>query len=185
MIKKTEQEEPNERPGEPSPWHVKMTCRNCTKKRHVAALCPDNEIKMSDQTADANVQEGQVDEEAAQQLLDGSRLLANENEELCADLLSCEDQERRSASFQLKDGSPVWRSLELELVRVGFETRFWFDPFFACADMPRCPTFHQAIASFIDTTERNFNCWCRCGWDSIRLNILKFDRGGWGRAGTA
>ena len=130
MIKKTEQEEPNERPGEPLPWHVKMTRRNCTKKGHVAALCPDNEIKMSDQTADANVQEGQVDEEAAQQLLDGSRLLANENEELCADLLSCEDQERRSASFQLKDESPIWRSWELELVLLRLETRFWFDRFF-------------------------------------------------------
>ena len=81
-----------------------MTCRNCTKKGHIAAFCPDdNKFKSSEQTADTSVQERRVDEEAAQQMLDRSRL-ANENEELHADLVLCEDQERRSVSFQLKDG---------------------------------------------------------------------------------
>jgi hypothetical protein len=46
---------------------------------------------------------GQVDGEAAQQLLDGSQL-ANENEEYYADLFLCEEQKHTSVSFQLKDG---------------------------------------------------------------------------------
>ena len=41
-----------------------MTCRNCNKKGHIAALC---EI---DKVADTNVQEGEVQEDATQHLLD-------------------------------------------------------------------------------------------------------------------
>ena len=101
-----ERREPKERcKSGPQPHHANMTRRNRLKKGHIlAALCPDkNKTKSSEQTADTNVQEGQVDEAAAQQLIDGSQL-ADENEECHADLLSCEEQKRASASFQLKDG---------------------------------------------------------------------------------
>jgi hypothetical protein len=46
---------------EPQPWHAKMTCRNCGK---ITAFCENAK------EADANVQDGEVHEEAAQQLLD-------------------------------------------------------------------------------------------------------------------
>jgi hypothetical protein len=89
--------------GGPLPWHIKMTCRNCNKKGHIAAFCGDDKTKSIEHTADANVQEGQVDGEAAQQPLDGSQL-ANENEEYYADLFLCKEQKHTSASFRLKDG---------------------------------------------------------------------------------
>jgi hypothetical protein len=87
------------RKREPQPWHVKMTCRNCNKKGHIAAFCEDDKDKQTS----TNVQDGQADEEAAQQLLDGAKM-GEENEEHCVDLFLCEDQEHRSVSFQIKDG---------------------------------------------------------------------------------
>jgi hypothetical protein len=104
FLNEKEYQEPKERISKgPLPWHIKMTCRNCNKKGHIAAFCGDDKTKSIEQTADANVQEGQVDGEAAQQLLDGSQL-ANENEEHHADLFLCEEQKHTSVSFQLKDG---------------------------------------------------------------------------------
>jgi hypothetical protein len=83
----------------PQPWHAKMTCRNCNKKGHIASFC-ENKV------ADTNVQEGEVDEEATQQLLDS---LQNVNTDYEADLFACdsflcENEENRSVSFQMKDG---------------------------------------------------------------------------------
>jgi hypothetical protein len=86
-----------ERDTEPQPWHLKMTCRNCNQKGHIASFCPDNK------PADTNVQDGEIHEEAASQLLDGTKL-GDENEEYYADLFLNEDQEHRSVSLQLKDG---------------------------------------------------------------------------------
>ena len=54
-------------------------------------------------SSDTNVQDGEVSEEAEQQLIDDSKM-ANENEDYYADLFLCEDQEHRSMSFQLNDG---------------------------------------------------------------------------------
>jgi hypothetical protein len=70
-----------------------MTCRNCNKVGHVAAFCENNK-----KTATANTQDAEVHEEAAQQLLHA------DGEDYYADLFLCEDQEHRSASFQIKDG---------------------------------------------------------------------------------
>jgi hypothetical protein len=65
------------------------------EKGHIAAFCPDTK------TASTNVQDGQAThEEAAQQLLDGS---GDDNEECCADLFLCDDQDHGSTSF-FKDG---------------------------------------------------------------------------------
>jgi hypothetical protein len=90
--------EPKEYPKGPQPWHAEMTCRKCLQKGHIASFCGDTK------SAETNVQDGQAThEEAAQQLLDGSKL-ANENEEYYADLFLCDDQKHRSVSFQLKDG---------------------------------------------------------------------------------
>jgi hypothetical protein len=87
-----------ERNTEPQAWHVKMTCKKCLRKGHIAAFCDDTD------KADTNVQDGETQEEAAAQLLDGSKI-AGENEGYYADLFLCEDnQEHRSVSFQLKDG---------------------------------------------------------------------------------
>jgi hypothetical protein len=80
---------------EPQPWHVKMTCRNCNKKGHIAAFCEDDKV------ANANVQDTEVHEESVTQLLDGVKIA---DEDYYADLFLCEDQEHRSVSFQLKDG---------------------------------------------------------------------------------
>jgi hypothetical protein len=85
------------RDKEPQSWHVKMACRNCNQKGHIASFCPDSK------RASTNDQDGEVHEEAATQLLDGTKM-AGENEDYYADLFLCEDQEHRSVSFQLKDG---------------------------------------------------------------------------------
>ena len=75
-----------------------MTCRNCTKKGHIEAFCPDATPSTT------NVQDGkEIHEEAAAQLMDGIKM-GDENEDYYADLFLCEDQEHRSVSFQLKDG---------------------------------------------------------------------------------
>jgi hypothetical protein len=82
----------------PQPWHVKLTCRNCNKKGHIAAFCEEEK-------ADTNVQDGEVDEEATAQLLDSIQKDA-EDEDYEADLFitSGEDQEHKSATFQMNDG---------------------------------------------------------------------------------
>jgi hypothetical protein len=85
------------RDKEPQSWHVKMTCRNCNQMGHIPSFCPDSK------PASTNVQVGEVHEEAATRLLDGTKM-AGENEDYYADLFLCEDQEHRSVSFQLKDG---------------------------------------------------------------------------------
>jgi hypothetical protein len=82
---------------EPQPWHAKMACRNCSKIGHIAAVC------QNDKVADTNVQDSEVHEEAAQQLLVAVQAEANEKN-YYAGLFLCEDQEHRSVSFQIKDG---------------------------------------------------------------------------------
>jgi hypothetical protein len=90
-----EKEPKKEHPKVAQSWHLNATCRNCLKKGHIAAFCPDTK------TASTNVQDGQAThEEAAQQLLDGS---GDDNEEYYADLFLCDDQDHRSVSF-FKDG---------------------------------------------------------------------------------
>jgi hypothetical protein len=74
-----------------------MTCRNCSKVGHIAAFCTN------DKTTDTNVQDGEVHEEAAQQLLDAVQAEV-EDDNFYADLFLCEDQEHRSVSLQIKDG---------------------------------------------------------------------------------
>jgi hypothetical protein len=84
--------------GEPQAWHEKMTCRKCLKVGHIASFCTN------DKAATANVQvEELIHEEAAQQLLSAVQTEAD-SEDYYADLFLCEDQEHRSASFQVKDG---------------------------------------------------------------------------------
>jgi hypothetical protein len=83
----------------PQPWHVKMTCRNCNKKGHIASFCEDNKV------ADTNVQDGDVHEDATQQLLDSLQ----QGEDYEADLFLgesflSEDKENRSATFHMNDG---------------------------------------------------------------------------------
>jgi hypothetical protein len=82
---------------EPQPWHVKMTCRNCGKIGHIAAFCKNDKV------ADTNLQDGEVHEDADQQLLDAVQTEADEGT-YYADLFLCKDQEHRSVSFQIKDG---------------------------------------------------------------------------------
>jgi hypothetical protein len=75
-----------------------MTCRNCNTKGHIASFCPDAKL------ANTNVQDGEIHAEGAAQLIDGATA-SDGNEDYYADLFLCEeDQEHRSASFQLKDG---------------------------------------------------------------------------------
>lgn len=94
---------------EPQPWHKAMTCRKCLKTGHIGKFCENQKAPASARTSfhastsDTNTQDGQVNEEAEQQLIDGSKL-ASENEDYYADLFLCEDQEHRSVSFQLNDG---------------------------------------------------------------------------------
>ena len=45
------------KPKGPQPWYAKMTCKNCNKKGHIAALCDNN-----DKTAEANVQDAEAKE---------------------------------------------------------------------------------------------------------------------------
>ena len=87
------------KPRGPQPWHAKMTCKNCNKKGHIAALCEDN-----NKVADANVQDAEVKEvheDATQQLLVS---LQNEPFDYEADMFVNEADENRSASFHLRDG---------------------------------------------------------------------------------
>jgi hypothetical protein len=84
--------------GEPQAWHAKMTCRNCNKLGHIAAFCPNGKVS----TTNVQVEEV-VHEEADQQLLNAVQQEAD-TEDYYADLFLCEDQEHRSASFQMKDG---------------------------------------------------------------------------------
>jgi hypothetical protein len=75
-----------------------MTCRNCNTKGHIASFCPNAKL------ANKNVQDGEIHAEGAAQLIDGATA-SDGNEDHCADLFLCEeDQEHKSASFQLKDG---------------------------------------------------------------------------------
>ena len=82
---------------EPQPWHAKMTCRNCNKKGHIASFC---ETKKKE--AQTNVQDGEVHEDATQQLLDGDGDYAADLF-LCESFL-CEAEDDRSATFQMNDG---------------------------------------------------------------------------------
>jgi hypothetical protein len=87
-----------EYPTGPQPWHVSMTCRKCLQKGHIARFCEEKKKE-----ADTNVQDGQdINEDADQQLLDGSRLI-EENEDLYANLFLC-DTDHRSVSFHIKEG---------------------------------------------------------------------------------
>jgi hypothetical protein len=85
----------------PQPWHAKMTCRNCNKKGHIASFCENSKV------ASTNVQDGEVHEEATQQLLDSLQQDVEGDYEadlfLCESFL-CEDEENRSATFQMNDG---------------------------------------------------------------------------------
>jgi hypothetical protein len=93
----------------PKPWQKQMTCRKCLKIGHISKFCENTRASASDSasynasTSDTNTQDGQVHQEAEQQLLDASKL-ASENEDYYAELFLCEDQEHRSVSFQLNDG---------------------------------------------------------------------------------
>jgi hypothetical protein len=81
----------------PQPWHEKMKCRKCDKMGHIAAFCEEKK------ESSTNVQVTDAHEEAAQQLLHAMEQEAN-GEDYYADLFLCEDEEHRSASFQVKDG---------------------------------------------------------------------------------
>jgi hypothetical protein len=75
-----------------------MTCQSCDKVGHIAASCENKKASSTD------VQVAEEDhEEAAQQLLNAVQQEAD-NEYYYADLFLLEDQEHRSASFQVKDG---------------------------------------------------------------------------------
>jgi hypothetical protein len=77
-----------------------MTFRKCLKIGHIAAFCT-NDKKKSVSTAKVQVEE--VHEEATQLLLHAVQE-ETDTEDYYADLFLCEDQEHRSASFQIKDG---------------------------------------------------------------------------------
>ena len=72
-----------------------MTCRNCNKKGHIASLYESSKV------ADTNVQDGEVHEDATQQLLDS--LQKETGTGYKADLFVCETDENRSASFHLRN----------------------------------------------------------------------------------
>ena len=75
-----------------------MTCQNCDKVGHIAAFCENAKASST------NVQVAEeAHEEAAQQLLNTLQQEAD-NEDYYADLFLLEDQEHRSASFQVKGG---------------------------------------------------------------------------------
>jgi hypothetical protein len=79
-----------------------MTCRNCDKIGHIAAFCENG--KASEKASSTNVQVAEDGhEEAEQQLLNAIQHEADD-EDYYADLFLLEDQEHRSASFQVKDG---------------------------------------------------------------------------------
>ena len=84
------------KPSGPQPWHTKMTCRNCNRKGHIAFWCENAKA------ADTNVQDGEVLEDATQQLLDSLLEETETNSE--ADIFVCETDENRNASFHLRDG---------------------------------------------------------------------------------
>ena len=85
----------------PQPWHAKMTCRDCNKKGHIASLCESSEV------ANSNVQDGELHEDATQQLLDSLQKETGTDYE--ADIFVCETDENRSASFRLHDGmNGIW-----------------------------------------------------------------------------
>jgi hypothetical protein len=96
-------EPPNDK-REVQPWHAKMTCRNCNTLGHIANFCPNkNNTKTTPAVSTTNVQVEEIHEDAAQQLLSAVQREAA-TEDYYADLFLCEDQEHRSASFQVKDG---------------------------------------------------------------------------------
>ena len=64
---------------------------------HIATFCPNDKVSST------NIQVEEVHEEAAQQLLNAIQQEAN-SKDYYANLFSCEDQERRSASFQVTEG---------------------------------------------------------------------------------
>ena len=84
----------------PQPWHAKMTCRTCNKKGHIASFCDDEKV------SDTNVQDGEVHEDATQQLLDSHAVTEDYEADLflCESLLSGEDQENRSVTLHTNDG---------------------------------------------------------------------------------
>ena len=84
---------------EPQEWHAKMTCRKCLKVGHIGAFC-----KSKKETASTNVQETEVNEDAELQLLQAVQQVADDSNDSYEDLFLCEEQEQRSASFQVKDG---------------------------------------------------------------------------------
>ena len=86
-------------PREPQEWHSKMTCRKCNKVGHIGAFC-----KSKKETANTNVQEAEVNADAELQLLQAVQQEADDSNDYYADLFVCEEQEHRSASFQVKDG---------------------------------------------------------------------------------
>jgi hypothetical protein len=85
------------KPNEPQAWHVKMTCRKCHKKGHIAAFCEEKK-----QVAEVNVQEDEVHEEATQQLLDS--LEDYEADLFLCNSFLCENEENRSETLQMNDG---------------------------------------------------------------------------------
>jgi hypothetical protein len=87
---------------EPQPWHTKMTCQNCDKIGYIAAFCENKKAFLEASSTNVQVAED-GHEEAEQQLLNAIQHEAD-NKDYYADLFLLEDQEHRSASFQVKDG---------------------------------------------------------------------------------
>jgi hypothetical protein len=80
-----------------------MTCQNCNKEGHIASFCENDKVPSTNvQVADAKVPKN-PHEEASQQLRNAVQQEADD-QDYYADLFLCEDQEHRSASFQIKDG---------------------------------------------------------------------------------
>jgi hypothetical protein len=95
----------NDSVRKPQAWHLKMTCRNCKEKDHIAAFCEAEKVSdiIVQIASGTKVPLTEVHEEAAQQLLHAVEQEAA-NEDYYADLFLCEGEEHRSASSQIKDG---------------------------------------------------------------------------------
>ena len=87
----------------PQAWHAKMTCQNCMKKGHIASFCENSKVTESKKVSDTNVQDGEIHEEAVQQLIDGDQDY-DADLFLCEGLVHDEGQEHTSATLQMNDG---------------------------------------------------------------------------------
>jgi hypothetical protein len=80
----------------PLPHHAKLICRKCNQKGHIQIFCEDQKV------SSANVQDGEVHEEATQEMIFAEDMDIDYQANLF--MTDCENHENRSVSFQVNDG---------------------------------------------------------------------------------